>query len=558
MQRYLFCIILGVLLLLTGCSGGDESSISANATHDNGSGSVAIMLTDGPADDYDHIWVWITEISLLSDDENANPVVVYASDDPEGWKVDLLDLRDQEAVVTVNNAIPAGHYSTIRLHIADILPEGDNTPCDNMELELPDGKIDLEPKGGIVVVRDETIAIHIDIDCDKSIDLQPGYRPDTCIFRPMVFVEIDTPDVIKKCPRILRGKIETIQEGNTGFTLQLGHGRGLLTINLADDAVIFGQNGLPLPPDELESGQLVHVRGQLDNEGNLQASAVIIGYVLLVKGMVETPYNADGAMFSLNLMLLQHFFNFMVDVDVSENTLVMTGCNQRVDPSEIQAGMMTRVAGKVSLKDWSIKAIAVLLKDVKDTDLPVDETDIPPDDPGTPTDISGTLTNVSGPDDEGGYVLLLEGGDPETSEIYMPVGVEPEIDDNIPISIDFIQALTDCGRMLEVSIVAVGSNDSSQMIASTVRVAAEHIEGDVDAPPSIAEDDVTMMVTLENDMEITEIAIPPGAIIEDANPGPMGPDTVIKEHDFLSVSGLTACDDEAYDFLAYKVTRSSQ
>ena len=79
------------------------------ATHDKGSGSVAIMLTDGPAETYDHIWVWITEISLLPDD-GEDPVVVFESDDPEGWRVDLLDLRDQEAMVTVNDNIPAGHY----------------------------------------------------------------------------------------------------------------------------------------------------------------------------------------------------------------------------------------------------------------------------------------------------------------------------------------------------------------------------------------------------------------------------------------------------------------
>ena len=205
-----------------------------------------------------------------------------------------------------------------------------------MEIQLPDGKIDLKPKGGLDVIPGETIAIRLDIDCDQSIDLHPAGSSGKCIFRPVVFVEIDTPEVIKKCPRVLKGKIETIQEGNTGFTLRLGHGRGLLTVVLADGVVIFGENGMPVPPEELEPGQRVHVRGQLDNAGNLQASDIVIGRVLLVKGMVETPYDAEEGRFSLNLMLLKFFTDFIVDVDVNENTLVMTGCDQRVDPGAIQ------------------------------------------------------------------------------------------------------------------------------------------------------------------------------------------------------------------------------
>jgi len=549
MQRYLLCIILGMLLLLTGCSGGDGSSISSNDTRDKG--SVAVLLTDGPADGYDHIWIWITEISLLPSDHD-DPVVVYQSDDPEGWKVDLLDLRDQEAVVTVNDDIPAGHYRKIRLRIADIRPEGENVPCDyeDMEIKLPGNKIDLKPKGGLDVIPGETIAIHIDIDCNKSINLHPAGRSGKCIFRPVVFVEIDPPDAIKKCPRVLRGKIETLQEGNTGFTLRLGHGRGLLTVLLTDGVVIFGRNGMPAPPAELELNQLVHVRGQLDTAGNLQASDIVIGRVILVKGMVETPYDDDGAVFSLNLMLLRFFTDFIVDIDVSENTLVMTGCDQRVDPSEIQAGMMSRVVGKLSFEDRSIKAIAVVLKDVNVTDPPPDVTNIP-------TDVIGMLTDVSGPDDEGGYVLLVEGSGSETSEIYLPAGVEPYIENDVPVPIDELQRLTDCDRILEVSIVAVDSNDTTPMIASDVSVDAVNVDGMVEEDP-IVEDDGTVVVTLESGVVITEIAVPPTAILTYGPSDPMVPiNTDIRKYDYLRVNGLDACEGDEYDYQAYMVSITS-
>jgi len=561
MQRYLLCIILGMLLLLTGCSGGDEgstsssdtqnnSSVSASETQDNGSGSVAIMLTDGPADEYDHIWVWITEISLLSDDENADPVVVYVSDDPEGWKVDLLDLRDQEAVVTVNNDFPAGHYPTIRLHIADIQPEGDNAPCDNMELELPDGKIDIEPKGGISVVQGETIAVHIDIDCDKSIDLEPVGRSGTCVFRPRVFVETDKPDVVKKCPRVLRGKIETIQDGNSGFALRLGHGRGLLMANLAGDVVIIGKNGLPAPPEDLGPGQLVHVRGQLDRDGNLEASAIVIGYVLLVKGMVETPYDAEAGMFSLNLMLskiLPCFPDFIIDIDVSETTLVMAGCDQMVDPSAIQAGMKTRVVAKLSTEDWSIKAVAVQLKDVKDADLPEDDTDIPKkdtdipdDDPDMPTDVIGVLMDVSGPDDEGGYALLVESSDSETYAINLPASVEPFVEvigqEPHPVSIDELAALTGCAAVS----IKIDSQEPSAMMASDVLVDGAVVSDYVIVKTVDIHGNITASLGSFGPPEVIHsIVAVPGSLID-------SPFMTIEQGGYLEVIGLNTCGGDNY------------
>jgi len=561
MQRYLLCIILGMLLLFTGCSGGDEgstsssdtqnnSSISASETQDNGSGSVAIMLTDGPADEYDHIWVWITEISLLSNDENADPVVVYVSEDPEGWKVDLLDLRDQEAVVTVNNDIPAGHYPTIRLHIADVQPEGDNAPCDNMELELPDGKIDIEPKGGISVVQGETIAVHIDIDCDKSIDLEPIGRRGTCVFRPRVFVETDKPDVVKKCPRVLRGKIETIQDGNSGFTLRLGHGRGLLMVNLAGDVVIFGKNGMPVPPEDLGPGQLVHVRGQLDRDGNLEASAIVIGYVLLVKGMVETPYDAEAGEFSLNLMLskiLPCFPDFIIDIDVSETTLVMAGCDQMVHPSAIQAGMKTRVVAKLSNEDWSIKAVAVQLKDVKDADLPEDDTDvpkkdtdIPDDDPDMPTGVSGVLMDVSGPDDEGDYALLVESSGSETYAINLPAGVEPFVEvigqEPHPVSIDELAALTGCAAVS----ITIDSQEPSAMMASDVLVDGAVVSDYVIVKTVDIHGTITASLGSFGPPEVIHSIIAvPGSLID-------SPFMTIEQGGYLEAIGLNTCGGDNY------------
>lgn len=528
MCKYLLCII-GILLLLTGCNGGDGGSMASKDVSD--SGNVAVLLTDGPADDYESIWIWITEISLLADD--GDPVVVFESDDPNGWKADLLELRDEDAVVTVKDGIPAGHYSKIRLRVADIQlepkseedQEAENVPCVDMEIKLPGGKIDLNPRGGFDVIPGETIAIRLDIDCDKSIQLHPAGKSGKCIFRPVVFVEIDSLDAIDECPRVTKGIIETILDEDTGFTLRLGDGRGLLTVLVDEYVVVFGENGEPVAPEELwavlETGELVHVRGQLNNDGSLQASVIVVGRVVLVKGTVDTPYNEDSGLFTLDLMPPHAFAENTLAVEVGGDTLVLTGCDQPAAATDIQAGMMARVAGKVSLEDQSIKAIAVLLKELN---------------------VSGRLTSVSEPDQYGGYLLGVKVDEMETVEIDMPAGVEPRIENIGPVPIEELQRLTDCGQMVEVSIT-VASKDVSPMVASDVRVDAATVGGYLtDARPGDGE--FAVFFILDGDT-VVAVSSPPN--IEPPSPGPMYGDSLV-------AIGLNACVEDEYDFLAYMVT----
>ena len=56
-----FSIILS--FFLAGCGGGGSSaSLSGNGAE---TGQVALLVTDGPSDDYDHIWIEITRVLML-------------------------------------------------------------------------------------------------------------------------------------------------------------------------------------------------------------------------------------------------------------------------------------------------------------------------------------------------------------------------------------------------------------------------------------------------------------------------------------------------------------
>jgi hypothetical protein len=520
--KTLFVLLLCVpsLLLFIGCSGGGGGSSTGSSA--GGTGTVAILLTDCPSEDYDNIWIWITEISLLPEDDNADPVVVFKSDSPEGWKVDLLDLRDQDAVVTVKDNIPAGRYCKIRLRIADVQPEGGTGPCDSaeMEIKLPSGKIDLNPKGGFAITPGETVSIRLDVDVDKSINLHPAGKSGKCIFRPVVFVDIEKKAAPPKCPRVLKGVISEVFAGDTGFTLLLGEGREPLTVYLADGVIIFGENGSPVAADTLEAGQTVHVRGRLDAQGDLQASVIVIGNVVLVKGIVNTDF--DGEMFALELLPPHIFTQNIVNVAVDGNTFVMTRCDQQVAPEAIKAGMLARVVGKISLEDQSIRAIAVLLKEKR---------------------VTGQLTAIDPA--EGGYVLTVQVSATETVEIFMPGDVDPYMGNIGPLSMEVIQGLLNCGRTLEVSITVV-AEDPAMLTATEVQVYPEKVAGVVTSVQPI--DQYGMVEVMIGDKIVY---IPNTAIIEDHRDSGIDEplNTDIKAGQNLLVMGLPTCQaSEVYEF----------
>ena len=80
--RYILFAILSLsMLVFLACGGGGGSGSSSGGT-----GSVAVFLADGPADEYDHIWIRVKEVTLIPSE--GGHVVVYKSS--EGYKLDLL------------------------------------------------------------------------------------------------------------------------------------------------------------------------------------------------------------------------------------------------------------------------------------------------------------------------------------------------------------------------------------------------------------------------------------------------------------------------------------
>lgn len=363
----LFCLLFVLAfgfatIVATGGGGGGGGGTSPSG----GTGSVALMLADGPADFYDKIWITIEKAYLIPVD--GPPVLIFQGPITR----DLLKLRDDDFLLTLKNDVPARLYAKIRLEVSDIIPEGG--PCQSFNVKLPSGKIDLNPQHPFKVVSGTTLFIRLDIDANKSINLHTIGQPGKCIFRPVVFVDITYGQPPRPCPQYFNGRIVRFfyREGDgqiEGFFLDLSENRGELKVLLSQEVRIFDYQGLPTDASFLGLDQFVNVRGKMANNV-LLASVVVQGQVYFVKGTVEGIVVNDVFPFAPDPqggIVVDP--NGQIDVElVRDNTDVKTvismGCDNDVGPSAIQPGMEARIVYKLVCSSGScvLRAVAVLLK----------------------------------------------------------------------------------------------------------------------------------------------------------------------------------------------------
>ncbi len=111
-------VLITAGFLLGGCGSGGGGGGADFFSGGAGSGSVALLLADNPSDDYESIFLCITSVSLIP--SQGNPYVLFESDRPEGYCVDLLKYREKDFLFTVRNKVPAGFYNKIRLEVSKV------------------------------------------------------------------------------------------------------------------------------------------------------------------------------------------------------------------------------------------------------------------------------------------------------------------------------------------------------------------------------------------------------------------------------------------------------
>jgi hypothetical protein len=509
--------VASVILVGCGSSGGGASDVSSVSS---GSGNVVLLVADGPADDYSQIWISVTKVLLIPSDKypDRSPVVIFESD--VGYEIELLYLRDQDFLLSIKKRVPAGWYSKIRLEVNDIRCAGG--PCDSFK--LPSNRIDLNPRGDFEVRSGETIAIRLDIDANKSINLHEAGNSGNCIFRPVVFVEIDTIETRQRCPRVLVGEITRLflNESNIeGFALDLLGQRGNIDVWLSDNpaqpTIIFGEDGFRVRRSKLNPGQKVHVRGKINSEGDLTASVVVIGDVVRVKGTVVSE--VANSIFPLLPDPGQGHIG-QTNVQVTDATLVLHGCDEEVGTDAIQAGKRARVVGKDDGEANVIRAVSVFLKSAE---------------------IIIDLLRIERAD--GGAKLII-GEVGNERAVFLPQETPIYLQGDGEISLGLLnRLLLNCGaKRVRVTL----DPEATEPTALEVRVQQERLYGQVD---EIRENRTVLL----SDGKLVRIQEGATILLNTRNADiPVDFDAIVSGGE-LTLYGLEDCDDLDVDFYAYIV-----
>jgi cold shock CspA family protein len=385
---------------------------------------VGILLTDGPADEYEHIWVTVTEVSLLPEDgcQESEKVVVFASE--EGYRFDLLKYRDEDFLLCLKERVPAGIYQKIRLKVSKVEAEGG--PAEEMEIKAPGGKIDLEPRqGSIVVTAGSTLYIRLDIDANKSINLHEAGRSGKCIFRPVVFVDLLKKIDLSGCPSFVSGEVKDVcDEDGDGtpewFTLARDHAcMGTVKVVLDGDTLVFLNSCTFGGLSDIRPGQHVTVKC-LMSDGCCEAKLVIIDEFLCLKGTVKD--HADGSGFGFLPDEGQEIAG-AVSVALFDKTPVVSGCGKPVDPSSLECDTAVKVWGIFDAGTQKLYACFVAVR---------------------PQEISGTITAVTAVPGGCRFTILKEGGRVEEVEVTGSYSISLEGEGVIDTGLVKMQSFLQC------------------------------------------------------------------------------------------------------------------
>ena len=304
MLRKWFCFtVIAVLLSACGGGGGGSSAPATTPTTPPATGSLTVLLGDGPVADYDGFLLHIDRVVLLGDDGQDDVVL---KDTPS--VVDLLELRNITELL-IDEEVVAGTYSKIRLEVSRIeaiTRDDDGNVLESVDVDVPaNGKIDLNPQGDFEIAEGDDLVVEVDIDLERSVRVHETGNG-LLKFRPVVFVRI--LDALER-QRLIRlfGQIDNIADD--GFDLcridRLSDRVDepvdrCVPVEIADDVRVFDAAGMPIDFADLANGDMVTVFGRVrfGTESETVIAHVIAsgeaGAFAHIGGVVTSPLT-DGA-----------------------------------------------------------------------------------------------------------------------------------------------------------------------------------------------------------------------------------------------------------------------
>ena len=278
---------IAVSFLVSSC-GGSGSSGNDPAVEEPlpTTGTVALLFTDRPSDEFSAIKLNVLEAILIGGDSVDGQQQLFAGAEP----IDLLNLTNFNEPI-VFGEVDAGIYTKLRLIIDDLeLVPSDGSPSQFPKLPA-NGKIDLLDPDGIEVLPGRTLLVEIDMEANKAIKITGAGNSGKYQFRPVVkakFMDGDLGVMPDKLAR-LEGTASNIDPAGTFTLCDIETPDSCIDVATNAGTSIFGDEGAPADFNALGDMATVVVIGNYTVEGSILLTAVVLeigGNAEQVKGNV--------------------------------------------------------------------------------------------------------------------------------------------------------------------------------------------------------------------------------------------------------------------------------
>jgi hypothetical protein len=269
--------VISLVTILISCGGGGGSDTTGTGSNVAEKGTVTLLVTDAPTDDFKEINLTVLKAELLCDGGKEE---LFSS----VKEFDLLQLVDWTEVLSVSE-VSAGYCNKIRLYLSQIELVFKDSSKPNAYPKLHGkGKVDLLSKKDFYVGPFNHLYIQLDFDAKKSIHIKgkADYN-----FRPVIFIKVVEGRFDTKLIR-QRGTVENLDDETEEFDLCLieaeidpvskhmdddssdddssdDDSRDCVRVDtdtMAEPASIFGDHAVPISFDELENGEIATVVGR--------------------------------------------------------------------------------------------------------------------------------------------------------------------------------------------------------------------------------------------------------------------------------------------------------
>ena len=256
-------------LFLSAC-GSSSSSDPVDTPPVATTGTVGILFTDAPTDDYAEINLTVRQAILIGEDEKQE--IVFEGSEP----VNLLDLENFSEPVMFGE-VQAGTYTKLRLIVdeLELVPVGGG---ESIKPKLPgNGKIDLLQADGFAVLPGRTLLIEIDMDANKSIKITETGNSGKVNFRPVVKVKIVAGGDPHKLAR-LEGSVSDNpgDPANTFVLCDIDSPDYCVTVVTDPTTSFFDAEGLGTDFSGVTGGAMAVVIGRYETEPEIVLNAIVV------------------------------------------------------------------------------------------------------------------------------------------------------------------------------------------------------------------------------------------------------------------------------------------